>query len=333
MSRTSARILLAAVAASGWIRADVASDLAQAAESPYEIERFVETHAVFDWHPLWKALKLTDDTGLPACEERLDAGRDCSSELISVLEPEQTIVLLRHNVSDFVVYLRYVPEKSSSGASQWRFAGHYQPKVKYFPPRHRIVRFGKRPYLTLTEQGASGSGLSREDESWIDLTQGNMKRVFWYTNRGTIHPFTGGIARDIVGTVVALNEHPLESVRVGYSIDFSIEDASGVRLNLGQRRDQAVFVRRSPEAEFVLDEKLSGVSAKQIENLYDDLDSEITNEHFLKYDLESLKEIASGAETPQKHWLRQFLANCRETPEKQQLRAAFKSQSLVRKAK
>lgn len=228
-SRTAARILLAAVAASGWIRADVARDLAQAAESPYEIERFVETHAVFDCHPLWKAVKLTDHTGLPACEERLHAGRDCSSELISVLEPEQTIVLLRHNISGFEVYLRYVPEKSSSGGSQWRWVGHYQPKVKYFPPRARIVRFG------------------------------------------------------------------------------------------------------SPDAEFVLDEKRSGVSAKQIEDLYEDLDSEIINEDFLKYDLESLKEIASGAEAPQKRRLRDFLANCGETPEKQQLRAALKTQSPPRK--
>jgi len=330
---SAGRILLLAAAAAACIRADGASDLAGAAQSPFEIERFVETHVAFEWNPLWKALKLTDDTGLPACEERPDAGRDCSSELITVLDPEQTIVLLRHILSRFEVYLRYVPQKTLGGGSQWRFAGHYQPNVKYFPPRHRIVTFGKRPFLAVTEQGGAGTGLSSEVESWIDLTQGSLKPVLWYTSQGTMHPFPSGIGRSVGGTVVTLNESPFESVQVAYTIDFSFEDVNGITLNLGQRRDRAVFVRRSPNSEFALDEGLSEVSGKQIESLYEDLDSEITNEDFLKYDLEFLKEIASGAETPQKQWLRQFLADCRETPEKQQLRTAFKTQSLPRKTK
>lgn len=322
-----------AIGASALMLADVASDLARSALSPYEIARFVETHQAFDWTPLWKALKLTDDTGLPACEERRDDGSDCSSELIGVLDPEQTIVLLRHKLSGFEVYLRFTPEKLSNGSSGWRFTGHYQPNVKYFPPRHQIIQFGKRPYLTVTEQGAAGSGLSTEVESWVDLTQPSLQPVFWYTTDGSMNPFPSGISRQVHGTIVALESEPAESIKVAYSIDFSFEDANGATLPLGQRRDQAVYTRRPADGEFALDDKLSGVSLKQINNLYEDLDSELTNEDFLRYDFASLKEIASGSETRQKGWLRQFLGRCQETNEKQQLRLALQTGLPVPQAK
>ena len=78
-------LLLVTAATPALLRADDARDLARTAQSPYHIERFVETHAVFDWVPLWKTLKLTDDTGLPPCEMRVDAGHDCSSESIMII--------------------------------------------------------------------------------------------------------------------------------------------------------------------------------------------------------------------------------------------------------
>lgn len=61
--------------------AQSAEEMARIAQSPYEIERFVEKTPAFDWEPLWKALHIQEQL-LPPCEEHRDAMRDCGSELI-----------------------------------------------------------------------------------------------------------------------------------------------------------------------------------------------------------------------------------------------------------
>ena len=51
-------VVISAFALPGHAIADVETDLAQAAKSPYDIARFVDTHKTFDWAPLWKALGI-----------------------------------------------------------------------------------------------------------------------------------------------------------------------------------------------------------------------------------------------------------------------------------
>src|SRR5271157_4992863 len=85
--------------------ADDDAELAQAAKSPYDIARFVDTHKTFEWTPLWKALGITDNAArLMRSEEQ---GETCSEDLITVLDPPQVIVLLRGGVEHWQeVYLR-----------------------------------------------------------------------------------------------------------------------------------------------------------------------------------------------------------------------------------
>ena len=51
------------------------------------------------------------------------------------------------------------------------------PLVKYFRPEHRVTRFGGKPFLIVTGQGISGSGISSKIESWIDLTREEFEPV------------------------------------------------------------------------------------------------------------------------------------------------------------
>ncbi len=301
------------MAGSMFCRADVATDLERAAQSPYDIQEFVDTHAAFKWNPLWRALKLTDDTFLPECEER-----SCSAKLISVGSPEQVIVILHHEPSWFEVYLRFVPVPSN-GERRWRFAGHYQPNVKYFPPRHRIAQFGQRPYLVVTEQGVSGTGVSSEVETWIDLTISEMRSVFSYTSKGYSQPFPRGVSRAERATILSLKSDPTESIRVQYSVEFETEDASGRSIRLGRRMDTAVYTRQRPGEDFTLDGRQSPGFSDEVDALYNDFDGDPKNEDFLKFDFTFLKKLASGPNGASKRWLRQFLANCGETTEKKQL--------------
>ena len=66
----------------------LAADIVAAAASPYALPRFVETHANFEWDPLWAALKI--DAFLPACRD----AAPCGAELITVPDPDQRFFFL-----------------------------------------------------------------------------------------------------------------------------------------------------------------------------------------------------------------------------------------------
>jgi hypothetical protein len=90
-------------------RAGVDEDLAQAAKSPYEIARFIDTHVTFGWEPLWKALGIRKaDVFMQPCGEMSGPRRDCYEELITVVDPFQVILILRHDFVMPEVYLRFL---------------------------------------------------------------------------------------------------------------------------------------------------------------------------------------------------------------------------------
>jgi hypothetical protein len=295
---------------------DIAKELANAAQSPYDVERFVETHGVFSWDPLWDALKIADGPLSWYCSLRLDAAHDCSSELIEVAAAPQAILILRGEF-DQEAYLRYLQEMRPDGTIGWRFAGHYEPTVKYFVPTHRIVMFGKTPYFAFTEQGASGSGVSTTSESWIDLTQPKFKPVFSYTKEGSV--LVGRIRQEFTGQVVEMREKPKESITVSNSESFFGEttDGSG-EVALGGRRDNKEVYIRAANGEFVGNTKMSTPSPEEDEDF--DWALEVPCEVVLREDLASLKEIAADkAQRRTREWLQGYLSDCKDTPEKKQL--------------
>jgi hypothetical protein len=66
---------------SGWTAFAEPNDLAASAASPYELERYVETHRDFDWEPLRKAvgIKKDESISLPRCEGAFRGIYVCSS--------------------------------------------------------------------------------------------------------------------------------------------------------------------------------------------------------------------------------------------------------------
>ena len=281
--------------------ADPASELARAGQSPAALESFVGEHWAFDWAPLWQALGITGAVHLPACADRAN-GSDCSAHLISIRQPEQTIVLLRHEPSHQEVYLRFLAEPPGG----WRFAGHYQPRVANAPGEHRTVWLGEKPHLAVMDAAAS-----RKQETWLDLTQPEMRPVFRYTVEG--ESAGGPVSRRVRGKVVAQQAEPVESITVKYSVEFRA-DAGALRL--GQREDEVVYTRQSGGG-FVLDAR-----AKR---LYEDLDTGLSNEEFLRDDLGPLRGIAAGPVTAEKRWLRDFLPQCGDTAENRQVSAALQA--------
>ena len=75
---------------------------------------------------------------MPDCEEIFEGVTPCSSELVTVDDPLQIILILEHEGSGFQVFLRF----RSAGINAWRFDGVFAPLVKYFRPEHRSTSFG-----------------------------------------------------------------------------------------------------------------------------------------------------------------------------------------------
>jgi hypothetical protein len=180
---------LACIAATAFAvlgQAQAEDELTLAAKSPYELERFFETHSTFETASLWKTLGVhEDEIPLPECTDSRDALRACSSELIIVTDPNQAIVVLSQRLES-TVYLRFV--RLSEAGEQWKFGGFFEPFVKYFPSGQDLLMFGNRPYLLVTGQGAAGSGVSSTVEYWFDLREPWMRPCLSRTVRGDWRP-------------------------------------------------------------------------------------------------------------------------------------------------
>src|SRR6478736_6952435 len=130
--RRALPLLLFPLAASvlAWAQATPDSALTQASRSPFELARYSESHTGFDWQPLWKSFGLADAPVQP-CEQP----GDCSTELITVLNPPQTILLIHMRV-DAEGYVRYLGSESTG----WRQVGGYWAEIRHYPARHEVTR-------------------------------------------------------------------------------------------------------------------------------------------------------------------------------------------------
>jgi len=292
-------------------------DLAATATSPYELARYIETHNGFDWGPLWKVLGIRDESVfLQPCEEAFRGVAGCSSELITVVDPLQVIVLLQSRPWESQVFLRY----ESAGVGRWRFAGAYAPFAKYFRPEHRIVRFGAKPYLIVTGQGNAGTGLSSKLESWIDLTANEFKPVLEFTSEGDKLPWPEGIGRTVHGIVTSLETRPVERVAVSMNIEFEAVQDGGDKIALGGRRDRVVYVRKGT-AGFEPEPSLSTATVKEVGVFYDDLDSDLGDGAFLRFNHGGLVALAKSKDEGGRSWLARFLQRCPDGVESRELKA------------
>jgi hypothetical protein len=294
-----------------------AEDIAAAAESPYKLAKYVDTHDDFDARALWKALNIKDqDIFLPGCQGDRRQPAQCSSELITVVDPLQVIVLLEDKYSEFQVYLRY----RSTGARSWRFAGAYAPFVKYFHPEHRMTRLGLKPFLVVAGQGAAGTGVTSKVEDWFDLTRPAFQPVLRFTAEATSTPAPIGIARSIRSSVVSRTTQPVERITVVLTVEFAYVEGLDQRIPIGSRRDKIVYVR-SGSGDFEMDRKLSTASAQEVRGFYENMEYEFSDEVLLKFNFKGLAEVAKGKDKRSIAWLTSFLERCPDSEEARKLKA------------
>jgi hypothetical protein len=91
---------------------------------------------------------------------------------------------------------------------------------------------------------------------------------------------------------------------------------------IGKRTDSLTYIRSSSGA-FELDPKRSTIEKKDIDALYEAVDFD-ANHDVLRWDLRSLRLVASGPASIEKEWLREFLSKSKPTAECRELEALLK---------
>jgi hypothetical protein len=229
------------------------------------------------------------------------------------MKPSQVIVAVQSWPID--VYLRYLEDKGA-----WRYAGFEAAHKKNHPGGYRITRFDGHPFLRISLQGAGGSAVDSDYESWYDLASPDLKPVFGVTTIGQdfFPQFPLGRRVETIAEAQSPNEIRILSVVTLHRPDGT---------DLVSRRFEATYGRSPGSGPFKFQRAFLGESdppvsiSRQDYELLTGIDAfhGPTHEQLVALALPALTPIASGSDQGSKAWLRSLLSTCKETPEKRSL--------------
>jgi hypothetical protein len=291
------------------------SACAQTAPSPQDLAHAIDSHKA-DWASISKALGVTDLSVLPRCDP--STIWPCSVDVITVFKPAQVILALSGWPESS--YLRFL-----ENGSRWLYVGTQGAMVKNYGGRYEISRVAENPFLRISSQGANGSDIDSEIETWFDLTLSDFEPVFGFTVQGTEHRMGIGVSREVRATATYGGEIPAETIH----LDLEIRYLLGYGADLGFARYRATYQRAANEKKFSLRDvhpllsDAPSISNKDFQDLANidgaTINESPSNERLLVYALPRLKQIASGADAETREWLRSVLSFCKDTPEKRML--------------
>jgi hypothetical protein len=294
-------------------------DVVRAATNPYDLARFIDSHLGFDWNVLWKALG-TQGYLIQPCGKLSDGKRQCSVELITVLDPDQEILLVQGDLTPADVYIRFLKQKNGA----WKFSGVQGAQIHNHPRRHEVDRSSGTPFLRISSQGVRGSGIDSEIENWYDLTQPGFEPVFSFTSQGYKRWPEFGIGRKVSAYLSAQKN----SIDVMLAVEFNAMDDDG-EIPLGSANYSAVYTRPDPAKPFRIEaastdfRQKSKVPPSEFEALAD-INSEISNEDLVKLDMAALTELASGKDIAARNRLKRLLNHFDNTTEVLKLKALLR---------
>jgi hypothetical protein len=105
----------------------------------------------------------------------------------------------------------------------WKFAGYHEVPLKYYPRRHEMMRFADKPFLEISVQGASGTGVASEIAEWFDLTLPVFEPVFSFPVQGQRHMTDLDISRGVSGYASQHQVGSVETIHLGLSVRFSFD--------------------------------------------------------------------------------------------------------------
>ena len=289
-------------------------ELVRAAKNPYDLARFIDSHLGFDWNVLWRALGTEGDFIQP-CGKLSGGQQGCSTELITVLNPDQAILLVQGDATPADIYIRFMHEKNGS----WKFAGLQQAFIHNHPRRHEVDRSSGVPFLRVASQGIRGSGVDSEVEDWYDLTRPEFEPVFSFIAQGHQSRLNFGIGRKVFGYLTAGKN----VIYATLEVHFSGMDSNGEH-DLGMASYAFSYSRQDASKTFRLQTPpKSKITSAEFAALTD-MDEGPSNEDLVRLDLHGLTAVATGKDNSAKNYLRELLNRCKDTPEVRQLKSLLR---------
>ncbi len=206
---------------------------------------------------------------------------------------------------------------------RWWFSGRINlPFQAFVPPSYQIQGDGQDVWLVLDWLAQSGAGITRYDEGWFLLSQGQLGQVLEYPVEGYQTLQDGPYNVCYRAKPETSNEDGGFAVRLPFSITYSIYGDGKERTNLTETYDlfdmqrKAVY-RWNPEARlFKLDEAQSNLSVTQVDaGFY----FSSPGSDLVKFAGNELAALAQEGGTLQKRWLKQYLQGLENSPEIEQI--------------
>ena len=287
--------------------------LLEAAKDPSTMARFLESGTPFAWEELSQAKHIDFGAGLICGRKEFN----CTTELIGVVNPDQTILLAKGLFGD--LYLRYKRDLKGT----WMLTGATSVEIRNYPRRHEIERAGGVPFLKISGQGYRGSDIDSEVEVWFDLSSANFKSIFSFSPQGASDFPAARLGRRYTG-IASLTGR--DSIAVTYDVVFygGHEDQVLGTLTFKVRYRRVGGAGEFQPVETLLDGKTSGQAWRELDSILtldgDEKHPEPTPEDLVGYDFAGLKAVVQGQDFEAKTWLREFLAGVKGTPEVLELR-------------
>jgi hypothetical protein len=279
---------------------------------------------------------------------------DCQATIFrNELEPTpgREVILKLTRSYDFCRYLIFSRAKDTPGArSRWKLRGYIDHDFnRYQMARHRVVHaFGKH-WLVIRGQEGSGSGYSLYGETWFEVDKKGVRPVLHYSVDGVTDPGMTGLKWELEGRAVAwTNSRSREPiVRLNFAVVYTArgtEDSDFTRRFVNRRN--AYYVWNGRAREFVFAPDGSTISEHEMNLIANaETESEAAEEGvklgqntffsspkgfvgsgfemFLRLNVRELMKIARGSNSRGKDWLREFVKQSDDIPEKMALEKAL----------
>jgi len=341
------------VRTSGQVRTN---EIAPRSTSPFDIAHVINLskrqwdkrriELVVDLDATWKKL------GIPIQNFGACAG-DCRAEIfkseLNGKPGSEVIVKLTRSWND----CRYLFFTRHNGHSRrWKLLGYIDHDFnRYEMASHRVVRAFGRNWFVLRGQEGSGSGYYLYGETWFQVNGGGVKPVLNYSVDGHTDPVIGGLKWELKSQPLAAKQrNNTRVIRLRFNVFYTAEGFENHEFT--RRfivRRHADYVWDGSSREFVFDPSHSSISEREM-NVVANVESEPSEEEqgvriggstffsglesfvgsgfemFVRLNLGRLMNIARGKNSQSKDWLREFLKQCDNIPEKLALERALENQ-------
>jgi hypothetical protein len=328
-----------AVCAMTCLVSDLSAQGAATRIDPVAVQRDIASNPDFDVASLWRSLGIPArlDTVYPklgmegfnpnpnATFERCSG--ICEAEItranLDADEPEELVlrVCRRWELCRFLIFK---PIRVSPGPEQWRFLSYADHAFPNDLPKYRVELLGGRRYFVMSARGASGTGLSLYYDRWYEVGPTNTHEVLSLPKDGHSCPSARSLCREFRSTVASGTNGPqgdqvVANFTVRYWGDYFLLDETRYgEIPLFARTQRAVYARPKGSDDYALVAQRSDITAGEIRTVYGQSDA-LSCRDVLRFNADSLAQIASGRKASAKAWLVRYLAQCEPSQERTRL--------------